>query len=504
MNFFGNILLLSNDLELYAKISKLLNRYEVFQQKLDLTNQMLHIYKYNPIAVIVDLDDYEYPIYKSMTMSDTDNYMPILALYSKEPDITYAIDEASEYYMHKSQISANLTNIIKIFSDFKKKYASIKQCYSINDMINSQTDNLLKRFTGNELQYFDSIELLLKHVFLKDIQLVNKPQYILIARRSDEDTEIDVYDLGHGDILKNKEFIELVDSNRLFGARREIENAFYTNLDKEEYSNLESGESIFDDELKARLGKIVNFAGYITTDTAILGINYKAAVSQFDSGIIKELCINYNLIQNIYRQMNKVNSAFIYTVNALSRASEVNDDSTGMHIKRVNAYSRLIAESLGLDMKYKDTIGFSAQMHDVGKLSIPKDILTKPDILTMDEFDIMKSHTLLGAKIIGDSPQLVMASEIAISHHEKFNGAGYPYGKAGEEIPLSGRIVAMADIYDALRAERVYKPAYGHKIAFDIITKGDGRVMPQHFDPQILDIFKRRHMDFCDIYEDIE
>jgi HD-GYP domain-containing protein (c-di-GMP phosphodiesterase class II) len=159
---------------------------------------------------------------------------------------------------------------------------------------------------------------------------------------------------------------------------------------------------------------------------------------------------------------------------------------------------------MGLDSKYLETIGFSAQMHDVGKLSVPKDILTKPGKLTQDEFDIMKSHTLLGAKIIGDSNQLVMASEIAISHHEKFDGSGYPYRKAGEDIPLSGRIVAIADVYDALRTKRSYKPAYEHSTAFDIITKGDGRVMPQHFDPEILDIFKKRQWDFCDIFEEID
>lgn len=501
MHSAGNILLLTNDSQLYKMIRSLLGNYEISWQQFNLTRLMMYIYQFNPVAVIVDLDDYDSSIHKSISMTDTDNYIPILALHSKEKIEPPYRDAAMEYYMRKAEMEVNLPYIIKIFSDFKNKYTGIKQCYSINDLINSKTDSLLKKFIGNEFLYIESIEMLLKCVFSESGQVINIPGNILIASRREDGTEVEVYTFDNGDMAKDEAAIALPASNMLFDSGSSFENAFYMNCDKQEYSDLESSENIFDMALKQRLGNIKNFVGYITTDTAILGVNYEDSVSQFDAGIIKELCINYNLIQNIHTQMNKVNSAFRYTVNALSRASEVNDDNTGMHIKRVNAYSTLIAESLGLDKKFKDTIAFSAQMHDVGKLSVPKNILAKPDKLTMDEFDIMKSHTIYGAKIIGDSPQLNMASEIAISHHEKFDGSGYPFGKVGEEIPLSGRIVAMADIYDALRTERVYKTAYDHLTTFDIITKGDGRVMPQHFDPKILDIFKTKHKLFCDIFE---
>ena len=504
MHSSGNILLLTDDSELYSRIKGLLGRYEIIWQKYDLTNLIVHIYNDNPVAIIVDLDVYDYSIYKSISTIDTDNYIPVLALHSSAVSSIAASDRAMEYYMNKSELEINLPYTVKIFTDFKSKYIGIKQCYSINDLINSKTDSLLKKFIGSEFLYPESIEMLLKCVFTDNGQLINIPSSILIATRQEEGTEVDVYSYDSGNMVKDSDTILLKNSSLLFNSRSEFENAFYMNCDKQEYSDFDNSESIFDAELRQRLGEITNFSGYITTDTAILGVNYESSVSQFDAGIIKELCINYNLIQNIYTQMNKVNSAFIYTVNALSRASEVNDDDTGMHIRRVNEYSRLIAECLGLDKRYKDTIAFSAQMHDVGKLSVPKNILVKPSKLTINEFDIMKNHTIYGAKIIGDSPQLAMASEIAISHHEKFDGSGYPFHKVGEEIPLSGRIVAMADIYDALRTERVYKPAYDHSVTYDIITKGDGRVMPQHFDPQILDIFKEKHREFCDIYEGIE
>jgi len=504
MTSTGNILLLSNDPVLYEEISRLLNMYKLVRRQFNLADLIADMNKVNPVAVIVDTDTYDYSICKSIAVADADNYVPVLALGAKEKKWTQAAAIPMEYYMKKSDIGSNLYNTVKIFTDFKKKYVDIRQCYNINDLINSETDCLLKKFTENDSQELNSIEHLLGCVFLEDNLPVNKPRYILVASWSSEGNELSMYDFSGGDMVKDRYITGLVDPNELFGAKREFENAFFMNCDNQEQLGMMINGRFFDQRLKYILGRVSNYAGYITTDTAILGVNYQGKVSQYDCGIIKELCINYNLIQNIYCQMNKVNSAFIYTVNALSRASEANDDGTGMHIKRVNAYSRLIAECMGLDPKYLDTIAFSAQMHDVGKLSVPKDILTKPGKLTADEFDIMKSHTLLGAKIIGDSNQLVMAAEIALSHHEKYDGSGYPYNKTGEEIPLSGRIVAMADIYDALRTKRVYKPAYEHSTTFDIITIGDGRVMPEHFDPQVLDIFKKRHRDFCDIYEDID
>ncbi|MGE5679173.1 MAG: HD-GYP domain-containing protein [Pseudomonadota bacterium] len=504
MTSVGNILLLSNDLGLYDEISSILSISRVVRQSYNLAEMIAYMHKFNPTAVIIDLDDYSYSVFKSIALSETDNYIPVLALYSKDRAGIRPADAPMEYHMKKSDIRKSLYGIIKIFTDFKKKYTDIKRCYNINDFINSETDFLLKKFIENESYYFNSIEHLLERVFINEKLPVNTPQHVLVASWSLEGNELNLYTFSNGEMTKDKYIAGIIDPNELFGTKREFENAFFMNCDGQEKLDLFINGRLFDQRLKYILGKVSNYAGYITTDTAILGANYEENVTQYDSGIIKELCINYNLIQNIYRQVNKVNSAFIYTVNALSRASEVNDDGTGVHIKRVNEYSRLIAQSMGLDSKYLETIGFSAQMHDVGKLSVPKDILTKPGKLTQDEFDIMKSHTLLGAKIIGDSNQLVMASEIAISHHEKFDGSGYPYRKAGEDIPLSGRIVAIADVYDALRTKRSYKPAYEHSTAYDIITKGDGRVMPQHFDPEILDIFKKRQWDFCDIFEEID
>ena len=190
-----------------------------------------------------------------------------------------------------------------------------------------------------------------------------------------------------------------------------------------------------------------------------------------------------------------------YVVFALARAAEVNDEDTGNHILRVGDYSALLAEELGLDSTFVEQIRFQATLHDVGKLYLDSSILKKQGPLTPEEWEIMKRHTTNGTRIIGEHPMLVMARDIALNHHERWDGSGYPAGLEGEQIPLSARIMCIADQYDALRNSRVYKPAIDHATTCAIITQGDGRTLPGHFDPEVLAAFTRVAHRFDEIYE---
>jgi putative two-component system response regulator len=172
-------------------------------------------------------------------------------------------------------------------------------------------------------------------------------------------------------------------------------------------------------------------------------------------------------------------------------------------VQRISYYSRSLAGILGLANDFVDKIFFSAPMHDIGKIGIPDNVLLKPGGFTPDEWEIMKGHAAKGAEILGasKSPYLVMGAEIALNHHERWDGGGYPNGKCGDDIPLSARIMNIGDIYDALRSKRPYKPAFDHAKTVDIITCGDGRVQPEHFDPAIFDAFGKNHQTFSDIFE---
>jgi putative two-component system response regulator len=192
------------------------------------------------------------------------------------------------------------------------------------------------------------------------------------------------------------------------------------------------------------------------------------------------------------------------TFSSLLEASKMKDNDTGKHIERVNKYADLLAHELygdprwpEVDVDFIDDIGFLAAMHDVGKIGTPDDILNKNGPLSEFEWSIMKEHTINGAFILSSYPN-PMAKQIALSHHEWWNGSGYPYNLEGPMIPLAARIVSVADVYDALRMKRSYKPAYSHEVAMEKITQDRGL----HFDPAIVDVFKRIEMGFARIYDE--
>jgi len=179
--------------------------------------------------------------------------------------------------------------------------------------------------------------------------------------------------------------------------------------------------------------------------------------------------------------------ASLETIHRLSRAAEYKDEDTGAHIVRMSHYSAAIAEKMGLKEKAVESILYAAPLHDIGKIGIPDRILLKPGKLDPDEWEIMKQHAAIGAGILknSDSPEIRLAEVIASTHHEKWDGSGYPQGLAGDRIPLAGRIVAIADVFDALTSKRPYKPAFTSDKAFGIILEGQGR----HFDPKVVDAF---------------
>jgi putative two-component system response regulator len=156
-----------------------------------------------------------------------------------------------------------------------------------------------------------------------------------------------------------------------------------------------------------------------------------------------------------------------------------------------------------MDDDFIDDISMASTMHDIGKIGIPDSILLKPGPLTAEEFSTIKQHTIIGERILRGSPHrmLKMGAVIAATHHERWDGTGYPVGLKGEETPMEGRIVMLVDQYDALRNSRVYKPSFGHAKTCDIILNGDGRTMPGHFDSKVLAAFDEISDDIAEIFE---
>ncbi|MEC4724679.1 two-component system response regulator [Shewanella sp. D64] len=199
------------------------------------------------------------------------------------------------------------------------------------------------------------------------------------------------------------------------------------------------------------------------------------------------------------------------TITAMANLAETRDPDTGFHIKRTQIYMKLLATQLGTKEKYSEIMTStyierlftSAPLHDIGKVGITDNILLKPGKLTREEFEVMKTHAYLGFKSLETAEKhmeqsdtfLHIAKDIAHHHHEKWDGSGYPDGLVGEDIPLSARMMAIADVYDALISKRVYKDAMTHETALDIIKEGRGN----HFDPELIDAFLEVEADFFNI-----
>lgn len=185
--------------------------------------------------------------------------------------------------------------------------------------------------------------------------------------------------------------------------------------------------------------------------------------------------------------INELQDTRLQIIQRLGRAAEYKDNETGLHVIRMSQYAMLLARAIGMTEIEQDLILHAAPMHDVGKIGIPDHILLKPDKLDSDEWQTMQTHASMGADIIGthDSSLLSMAHIIAATHHEKWDGSGYPKGLSGTDIPLVGRIVAIADVFDALTSVRPYKPAWSVDDAVAHMLASSG----SHFDPRLIDIF---------------
>jgi putative two-component system response regulator len=199
---------------------------------------------------------------------------------------------------------------------------------------------------------------------------------------------------------------------------------------------------------------------------------------------------------------------------AIAKLAESRDDDTGKHLERIQITARALALNHGkkpeynsiITRAYAENLFHASPLHDIGKVAIPDNILLKPGKLTSEEFEIMKTHTLLGAEtlkeVLNKSPEnrfIKMGIAIARHHHEKWDGTGYPDGLSGANIPLSARIMSVADVYDAVRSKRCYKPAFSHDDTREIILKGKGT----QFDPDIIDTFENIHEEIKSIYESL-
>lgn len=223
---------------------------------------------------------------------------------------------------------------------------------------------------------------------------------------------------------------------------------------------------------------------------------------------------NLHLESRVQEQVRQITRGHLSTIFAMSKLTESRDPETGEHLERMREYCKILASQLStmsmyasdLDKSYIDNIYWASPLHDIGKVGIPDHILLKPGKLTGDEFEVVKTHSTIGAETLKavseqcpDNDFIRMGIEIAESHHEKWDGSGYPHNLSGRDIPLAGRIVALGDSYDALTSKRCYKDAFTHEKSRELVLEGCGI----HFDPDIVEAFLASERKFVSVRERI-
>ena len=213
---------------------------------------------------------------------------------------------------------------------------------------------------------------------------------------------------------------------------------------------------------------------------------------------------NRILEQKAREKSSELSDIVIQTIVTLIHINQRKNGETASHIRRIGHYSECLAEQLGMNLTFCNTLFYASQMHDIGKVSVPDRIMLKTETLSEDEQIIMRGHCVAGAEILANyqSPVIQLGAAIALNHHELWDGSGYPGNLSGEAIPLPARIVTICDTYDALRSKNNFKPAMDHDIAVRAIIDGDNMIKPQHFDPMVLNAFKACASQFQKIYQE--
>jgi putative two-component system response regulator len=244
-------------------------------------------------------------------------------------------------------------------------------------------------------------------------------------------------------------------------------------------------------ELLARAKSLLKIKGYY--EYMLMKDHYEQL-----EGLVQERTFQLKrTLEKLQSANEHISDAYKDSLYRLSIAAEYRDDDTAGHIKRIRLYCDVIGEQLGLNSKFREIMYATSALHDVGKIGIPDSILLKPGKLNKEEWDIMRRHTTIGSKILGGANNIFLqtAETIALTHHEKYDGSGYPCGLRGEHIPLEGRIVAVADVFDALTSKRVYKPIYSIDDSLRIIKEGSGT----HFDANVVEAMFKRVVEIRDI-----
>lgn len=424
----------------------------------------------------------------------------ITSLLDKKERIK-GIEAGAEDFISKPVDQGEVLARIRMLLKMKELNDRLGQAYASVTSLAAFGEETIKIFDPANFELMPIIDRLISQIIRQTIETVDRPQIFIVSIRSASGWNWYFYEAPFKELTR-REF-ELDTQNSLQLPGKGESNILYATRPEFAAKGLSAFVSLLETH-PLLTAAIENIFCFFSSELCVFAANYGRDVSDYDSAVLNTLATQSLLFKLLSDQSRQNEADVSHTVQALVRAAASHDIDRDDHVLRVGEYCALLSRKLGLSENFTRAIQLQSQLHDLGNIFIPLEILKKKGVPNFQEWEIIRTHTRFGAQIIGDHPRLAMAQAIVLSHHENWDGSGYPNWLKGEQIPLAGRIASLADRYDSLRSAKPYKAAMDHKTVCEKISRGDERIKPEFFDPEVLKAFLELAPQFAEVFERLQ